>query len=183
MKRSLSVIPGKPLWGTLALTILAATLFCPRVWSQDKQVSKAVPAAKPQPIPFSHKLHTQFIEQCTDCHQISAAEDISYPPEAQCMVCHATITQKSPAIIKLTDYYQQHKPVPWIQIYKLPDFVYFSHGVHYTKAKILCSVCHGPVGERDVITKEKSISMVACVDCHHEKGAPVKCNTCHNPNP
>lgn len=183
MERILSVIPGKHSWGTAAFTILAAALLCSRVWSQDKQVSKAVPATKPQPIPFSHKLHTQFMQQCNDCHQISAEEDISYPPEAQCMPCHATIAAKSPAINKLTEYYKQQKPVPSVQIYKLPDFVYFSHGVHYTKAKIGCDVCHGPVAERDVITKEKSISMVACVDCHREKGAPVKCNTCHNPNP
>jgi hypothetical protein len=99
------------------------------------------------------------------------------------MQCHTTIAAKNPAIIKLTEYCRKKEQVPWVQIYELPEFVYFSHGVHYARAKIGCDVCHGPVAERDVITKEKSISMVACVKCHLKWSAPVKCNTCHNPNP
>lgn len=165
--------------GTTAFGILTVALLYSGVWSQYKQTL----ATKSQPILFSHKVHTAFIPRCTDCHPISTREDISYPPEAQCMQCHTTIAVKSPEIIKLTEYYRQQKPVPWVQIYELPDFVYFSHSIHSSKAKVGCSVCHGPISERDVITKEKSISMVACVECHLKSSAPVKCNTCHNPNP
>jgi hypothetical protein len=140
-----------------------------------------VPAAKPQPLPFSHKLHTQFFPECLDCHQLSAdGWTMSYPREEQCMVCHATIKGEDPAIQKLAAYAAQKKPVPWVQVYRVPDYVYFSHRTHIKKAKLDCEGCHGPVREREVITKEKDTSMQGCISCHKEKGAPVGCRTCHD---
>jgi len=139
----------------------------------------ATPA--PQPLPFSHKLHTQFLQACQDCHQIASdGWAMQYPPEEKCMTCHATIKTDSPAIKKLAAYAAQKKPVPWVQIYQVPDYVYFSHRTHVTKAKIDCAACHGPVRERDVLTKEKSTSMATCINCHKEKGARVGCRTCHD---
>jgi hypothetical protein len=85
--------------------------------------------------------------------------------------------------MKLAGYYEAKKPIPWVRIYQLPEYVYFSHSLHHEKAKIGCELCHGPVAERDTITKEKAISMTACMDCHSERGASVKCNRCHSPNP
>ncbi|MGA2984093.1 MAG: cytochrome c3 family protein [Terriglobia bacterium] len=138
-------------------------------------------AAKSQPLPFSHKLHTQFLQQCQDCHQISSdGWTISYPPEGKCMTCHATIKADSPAIKKLAEYVAQKKPLPWVQIYEVPDYVYFSHRTHVNKAKLDCEACHGPVREREVLTKEKPTSMAACINCHKEKGAPTGCRTCHD---
>ena len=95
-----------------------------------------------------------------------------YPPEEKCMICHATIMTDSPAIKKLAEYAAQKKPVPWVPIYVVPDYVYFSHRTHINKAKLDCEACHGPVRERDVFTKEKPTSMAACISCHKEKGAP-----------
>ncbi|HTS67641.1 MAG TPA: cytochrome c3 family protein [Terriglobia bacterium] len=141
----------------------------------------AAPVPKPQPIPFSHKLHTQFVQDCQDCHQISSdGWTMGYPPEAKCMTCHATIKADSPAIKKLTQYAMQKQPVPWVQIYKVPDYVYFSHRTHVRKARLDCENCHGPVRERDVLTKEKNLTMAACIACHKEKGAAVGCRTCHD---
>jgi hypothetical protein len=147
--------------------------------AQDKPPEP--PPAKPQPIPFSHKLHTQFFKECQDCHQISSdGWTMSYPPEEKCMTCHATVATDSPAIKKLAEYAAQKKPVPWVQIYRAPDFVYFSHRKHVQKAKLDCENCHGPVRERDVIVREKPISMAACIACHKEKGASTNCRTCHD---
>ena len=99
------------------------------------------------------------------------------------MVCHATIKAETPGIQKLAAYYKDRQPVPWVQVYLLPDFVFFSHKTHIQRGKVACETCHGPVAEREVITKEKSISMKACVDCHAERHARVACNTCHSPHP
>lgn len=157
------------------------------VAGQEKHAPAPTPQSKPQRIPFSHKLHSQFIPECSDCHTIAADEttdpEVSYPPESKCMQCHETVAKDKLSIKKLAEYYEERKPIPWVQVYELPEFVFFTHKVHYIKAKIDCGACHGPVAQRDVITREKSISMVACLDCHRAKGAPVKCNTCHNPNP
>jgi hypothetical protein len=105
---------------------------------------------------------------------------MSYPKEEKCMVCHATIKMESPNIKKLAAYASQKKPVPWVPVYRVPDYVYFSHRTHIKKAKLDCELCHGPVREREVLTKEKDTSMQACISCHKEKGAPVDCRTCHD---
>jgi c(7)-type cytochrome triheme protein len=64
-------------------------------------------------------------------------------------------------------------------VYRLPEFVYFSHRVHTAKAGVSCETCHGPVRERDVIAKEVVLNMRACMACHTEKKARNDCSTCH----
>jgi hypothetical protein len=93
------------------------------------------------------------------------------------MGCHASIKSDSPHIRKLVDFAKEKKPVPWVRVYKLPDFVWFSHKVH---AKTACETCHGPVGEREVVRQEKPTNMTSCMSCHDETEAPNECNTCHN---
>ena len=70
-------------------------------------------------------------------------------------------------------------PVPWVRVYEVPGFVFFDHGRH-AKAGLGCVSCHGPVASRDVLQKEVSTSMNACVACHREKGARVDCAACHH---
>jgi len=105
---------------------------------------------------------------------------MSYPPEEKCMQCHAVIKTQSPAVKKLNEYYAAKKAVPWVRVYAVPDYVYFSHKIHIQRAKIGCEVCHGPVGERDALVQEKPTSMQSCIDCHKEKGAAVNCRACHD---
>jgi hypothetical protein len=95
-------------------------------------------------------------------------------------VCHATVKSDSPAIKKLAEYAAQKKAVPWVQIYQVPNYVYFSHRRHVTKGKLDCEGCHGAVRERDVLAKERPTSMAACIDCHKGKGAATGCRTCHD---
>jgi hypothetical protein len=149
----------------------------------EAQSSKPLAAAeqpKAQPIPFSHKLHCVFIKDCLTCHATSVSGwEMTYPPAAKCMECHAGTDTKSPAISKLTAYYNDHKDMPWVQIYTLPDEVLFSHKRHI-KGKVECAACHGAVAEREVITKERSIWMQFCIDCHKEMKAATTCRSCHN---
>src|SRR5450755_768566 len=146
--------------------------------------AQATQPARPQPIPFSHKTHSKYIERCVFCHQVQPSDGgMSLPSEAKCMQCHRAIAIKSPAIQTLARYFQEKKSIPWVSIYELQDYVYFSHETHASKSKIGCANCHGPVAERDVIAIEKPISMVACMDCHRSSGAPLNCNTCHSANP
>ena len=44
-------------------------------------------------------------------------------------------------------YTGETKPVKWVRIHNLPDFVYFNHAQHAQVAKIECQTCHGPVEE------------------------------------
>jgi hypothetical protein len=134
----------------------------------------------PQPIPFSHKVHTNAGIKCLDCHPIrKPGFAAGLPREAACMGCHATIQSSSPAVQKLAAAAKARRPIPWIRIYQIPDYVWFSHEAHHKDAGISCETCHGPVAERDVLTKERPTSMAACMNCHAQRKAPNDCNFCH----
>ena len=134
-----------------------------------------------QPIPFHHKQHAALGVKCLDCHVIwKPGFAAGIPNEATCMGCHATVKTGSPAIQKLAEFAKTNKPVPWVKIYRVPDYVWFSHEIHYREAGLACESCHGPVAEREVIVKEKPTSMDSCRQCHESRGAPMECNVCHD---
>jgi len=72
----------------------------------------------------------------------------------------------------------EHGAIPSRRVYKLPDFVVFSHAKHLV-AKVECARCHGPVNERDRLTLEVEHTMKACVDCHRQTKATIVCTACH----
>jgi hypothetical protein len=145
-------------------------------------IALAVTASSQQPIPFSHKMHAEAASvKCLDCHTVRPPGDAAgIPSEAICMGCHATVKKDSPDIQKLADFAAQKKPVPWVRVYRLPRQVYFSHKVHAIQSKVDCADCHGPVAEREVIVKEKSIAMKDCMGCHDRYKASNDCNLCHD---
>lgn len=161
------------------MTKLAWIVFaCAAViaWAQFKP--KDPPA---QPIPFNHKQHSAIGIKCLDCHTIKPPGDAAgYPAEATCMGCHASVKKDSPSIAKLAEAARDRKPVPWVRVYRLPKTIYFSHDIHYRKAKTDCAVCHGPVAEREAIGQEKSIAMADCMSCHDRAKAPNDCGLCHD---
>jgi hypothetical protein len=154
-------------------------LVCAGVWAQSSK--PFTPKTPPeQPIPFNHKVHAAQSIQCVDCHLMKPPGDLAgYPAEASCMGCHATVKKESPAIQKLAAFAKEHKPVPWVRVYRLPKTVYFSHEVHYKKTSD-CVVCHGPVAERAAIGQEKSIAMTECMSCHDRYRASNDCGLCHD---
>jgi len=157
------------LFACLAWTAAAA-------WAQPP--AKAPPA---QPIPFNHKVHATAGLTCLGCHTIATPGDLAGLPGASfCMGCHDTIKKDSPAIQTLTAFAGDRKPIPWVRVYKLPGFVYFSHQVHYKEAHVECAVCHGPVAERTVIRQERSTAMADCMKCHDEQKAANGCDLCHD---
>lgn len=132
-----------------------------------------------QPIPFSHKQHCDKNIPCVLCHQTATSGETAGLPTADvCMTCHQSVAAGSPAIRKLASYGRQHKPIPWMRVYRIQDFVFFRHQRH-GDAKVECSACHGQVCERDAPKQEIKFSMKFCVDCHKTEKATVKCNACH----
>jgi quinate dehydrogenase (quinone) len=146
----------------------------------EPQLIKAPAQAPGQPIPFSHKRHSQFGMKCNACHpQLENGERLQMPDSAECMSCHQSVSKDRPAIQKLAQVSKEHQPISWTRLYQLPDFVYFSHQKH-TNGKVDCETCHGPVHDRDSLWQERDISMGACVDCHKLRRAPVSCDLCHD---
>jgi hypothetical protein len=136
-----------------------------------------------QPIPYSHKKHVGELNlECAACHQTDKDGFLMQFPTAEtCMACHAAIKTDSPHIQKLAGYAQSGEPIPWVQIYRVPDFVWFAHASHDEKAGVSCADCHGPVAEREQMFKEKSTNMISCMACHTTHNAPNDCDLCHDP--
>jgi glucose dehydrogenase len=147
--------------------------------SEPPEITPPLPAP-PQPVPFSHVVHTGAGLHCENCHQLSAnGQEMEIPNLSQCLLCHQTVAKGSPAVQKLFQRERNGKNIEWVRVYKLPDFVFFSHQKHID-AKVSCGVCHGAVGSQSVLRQEKDVSMVSCVNCHKLRRAPVSCGTCHN---
>jgi hypothetical protein len=133
-----------------------------------------------QPVPFSHKRHMQTGVECANCHPIlGTGERMEMPTLAGCLHCHRSVLADSPAIEKLAALAKESQPTSWTELYRLPDFVFFSHQRHLD-AGVECAVCHGPIRDRDTLWQEKEISMGACVGCHKLRKASVSCDLCHN---
>ena len=132
-----------------------------------------------QPVPYSHKKHLALGLKCGSCHRnADPGEEMGYPAETFCMSCHQAVKTESPHIQKIAAAAKEKKPIPWVRVYRLPAFVYFSHRVHI-QAGATCERCHGPVRERDVVTKEVSQDMRSCMACHTASKARNDCGTCH----
>jgi c(7)-type cytochrome triheme protein len=132
-----------------------------------------------QPVPYSHKTHLALGLRCAMCHSNpDPGESMGFPAESFCLTCHAGIKADSPHIQRLAAAARENKPLPWVRAYRLADYVYFSHRVHI-QASTTCETCHGPVRERDVITREVEHNMRSCVACHQAKKARDDCKACH----
>ncbi len=133
-----------------------------------------------QPIDYSHKLHAGDLEiNCQFCHAYARRSEMAgVPSVSKCMNCHSNLTIDSEQIVKLTEHYDQDKPIEWIRIYDLPDHVWFSHKRHVAK-EIACEKCHGPVETLVVNARLVKHNMGFCLDCHQENDAPTDCLTCH----
>lgn len=59
------------------------------------------------------------------------------------------------------------KPVPWVKVHKLADYVYFNHAVH-VKQGVSCVECHGRVDQMVEVGQQKSLSMKFCLECHRD---------------
>ncbi|MBM3740139.1 MAG: cytochrome c3 family protein [Acidobacteria bacterium] len=145
-------------------------------------VEEKLPGTPPeQPLAFSHKTHVTAAKlKCQDCHTMSGEGfQAGIPKESFCMGCHVAIKKESPQIQKLASFAKEKKAVPWARIYRVPDIIWFSHSVHAKDKGFACDTCHGPVGERDVLFKEKPTNMTSCMACHAAHKASNGCDFCH----
>jgi mono/diheme cytochrome c family protein len=166
-----------------------------------------VPGAPHQPIFFSHLIHAgKYQIACQHCHaDARRSEYAGLPSVERCMGCHKIIgAQDNPEIGKIHDYWRRRQPIPWVRIFKLPEFTYFPHKAH-VRAGLECGTCHGPIERmrrvggptgpslvNDLLNLvglkpgPRPLTMGWCVDCHRRENvrpgvkAPLECVTCHH---
>jgi hypothetical protein len=163
----------------LLASLLLGTLVLRATAGQQPPVPQPTPV---QPVPYSHKQHVALGLDCRGCHiNPDAGKLMTYPLNAMCMACHRTVAADRPSIQKLTALAATGAPIPWARVYRLPDYVFWSHGPHL-EAGVTCTECHGAVAERDVITVETNIlTMAGCLSCHNKRQVFTDCIHCHEP--
>lgn len=128
-----------------------------------------------QPVAFSHTTHAgQMGIDCRYCH--SAVEKSWYsniPSSSTCMNCHNQVLKDDPRLALVRESAATGKPIPWVQVHKVPDYVYFNHSVHVNRG-VSCVECHGSINKMDEVSHAKPLSMAFCLDCHRDPAARLR---------
>ena len=189
--------------GALGAVLLAALVFLAlSTWSRQPAVAQA----SVQPINFPHNVHVQTYKiDCQYCHaDARRSEYAGLPSVTRCMGCHKITAADKPEIKKLAEYAGKGEPVPWVRIFKVPEFTYFPHKPH-VRAGVRCQTCHGPVETMTTVGGRTGprlvndllnltgmrpaappLTMGWCIDCHRDQNAtrgtkaPLDCVTCHH---
>ena len=139
-----------------------------------------------QPIRFPHPAHVQKAGMnCAYCHfSANKSPDPGMPAVGTCMGCHTLVKARGSAEIKKLDRYwnvadpTKSKPIPWVRIHKVPDYVNFPH-MRHVSAGVTCQTCHGEVQKMNQVFQYASLNMGWCINCHIERKARYDCAVCH----
>ena len=126
-----------------------------------------VGVARVQPVPFSHKHHVADDGiDCRYCHTtVETSAFAGIPPASTCMNCHSQIWSDSPVLEPVRESFRTGRPLTWVRVHLLPDYVYFNHSIHVNKG-VGCSTCHGRVDEMPLTWQTEPLSMEWCLECH-----------------
>ena len=126
--------------------------------------------APTQPIPFSHKLHAGNYEiECEYCHTgVRKGKSATIPSANICMNCHNQVKRTSPLIQKIYKAIERDKPIEWVRVHNLQDFVYFNHSQHVVVGGLECEQCHGDIEQMEVVQQRAPLTMGWCINCHRE---------------
>jgi cytochrome c551/c552 len=151
-----------------------------------------------QPIYYSHRVHAGINQiSCLYCHGNAwESRHAAVPSVNVCMNCHKAIQsyEKGPKLydaagdeingtLEIQKLYKyagfdptnaakwspsMARPVEWVKIHSLPDFVFFSHAQHVRAGNVQCQTCHGAITEMDEVKQFAELSMGWCINCHRE---------------
>lgn len=159
------VIAAAVLLGVCGLGTVATGLWLsPFVTQKD--------VAKEQVVPFSHLHHVKGLGiDCRYCHTtVETSSFAGIPPTETCMSCHSQIWTNAKMLEPVRASFKTQKPLEWIRINDVPDFVYFNHSIHVNKG-VGCVTCHGQVDDMPLMHKGQTLRMGWCLECHR---APEK---------
>ncbi len=147
-----------------------------------------------QPIAFSHRIHAGENKiNCLYCHSSARhSKTAGIPSVNVCMNCHRYIaegaetgTREIAKIYKAIGWDPEQqayipnyktRPIKWVKVHNLPDFVYFNHAQHVVMGQIACQTCHGPVETMDTVYQYSKLTMGWCINCHRLTDVQMKDN-------
>lgn len=145
-----------------------------------------------QPIPFSHAIHAGTYQiQCLYCHTGTDTSRMAGVPSVElCMGCHAQFGSDLAGVQLLKKHWDEHRPIEWTQIHRLPEHVKFRHNRHIAVG-LTCQSCHGPVQDMHKVElvadrrwvngmPAQKLEMGWCINCHEQNKASLDCLTCHH---
>jgi hypothetical protein len=128
-----------------------------------------------QPVQFSHQHHVGGIGiDCRYCHtSVEVSSSAGIPPTKTCINCHSQIWAESPYLEPVRASFREDRPLRWIRVHDLPDFVYFNHSIHVNKG-VGCETCHGRVDRMPLMVQQASLQMEWCLECHRDPARFVR---------
>ena len=156
----------------IAGALVTGTALVAGVWHYFTPQYTRVGYQPQQPVAFSHAIHVNQVGMdCRYCHDdVEKAWFSNVPSAAVCMNCHGQVLKDSPKLELVRESAATGKPIPWVQIHKLPDYAYFNHSVHVNRG-VSCVHCHGQVNLMDEVQHAKPMSMAFCLECHRNPAA------------
>lgn len=149
------------LGGLVFAVVLITGVFSPEM--------SAIGYAPVQPVEYSHALHAGELGiDCRYCHSsVETTAKANIPPTATCMNCHAYIKTESLKLALVFESAETGKPIPWVRVHDLPDFVFFNHAGHI-QSNVGCVSCHGRVDNMEVVEQTEALTMGWCLRCHRD---------------
>jgi NAD-dependent SIR2 family protein deacetylase len=128
-----------------------------------------------QPVLFSHRHHAGELRiDCRYCHtSVETSAFAGLPSTQTCLSCHSQIFTDTTMLGPVVRSAAQNVPLQWNRVTRLPDHVYFDHGIHVSKG-VGCVSCHGEVGEMALTAKAEPLTMRWCLDCHRDPGSRLR---------
>lgn len=153
----------------LAGALLVGTAASAAVWYYFTPKYTRVGYQPVQPVAFSHAVHVdQLGMDCRYCHDgVEKSWYSNVPSASTCMNCHNAVLATDPRLELVRESYSTGDPIPWVQIHKTPDYVYFNHAVHVNRG-VSCVHCHGQINKMDEVYHAKPLSMGFCLECHRD---------------
>lgn len=151
-------------YGVIFIILAVVGFF---LWLWRSSYTTGVGVAVPQPVPFSHKHHVGGLGiDCRYCHtSVEQSAFAGIPATEICMTCHSQLWTNAQMLAPVRESLRTGRPLHWVRVHDLPDFVYFNHSIHVHKG-VGCVTCHGRVDTMPLIRKVNTLHMAWCLDCH-----------------
>ena len=81
----------------------------------------------------------------------------------------AVCSPREPILEPVRASFRDDKPLHWVRVHDLPDFVYFNHSIHVKKG-MGCETCHGRVDQMPLMQQVNTLQMEWCLELSPQPG-------------